>query len=241
MNVDQQILDKLRRSPLRRSSVARQIRTVGLVETLLRLHRLVRSGRQADFNVNLKREVGVSKRVGRLHSVAFKARLALGALREDKAMAPLFHEFNLYVNQITNAQPQLLECAADVFGAYASVADARTSIGRHIDRYNTQRPYASLHDKTTRRAYRASLPKSALAASYEIRWRASYSPSLQLVRRKCRTPQWSTPHCFEHLELHLSDRGYSYKPSYLSITAHTGDFTEAPTTEVCHAWNRNLY
>jgi len=47
---------------------------------------------------------------------------------------------------------------------YASVADARTLIGRHIDWYNTQRPHSSLQDQTPDEAYRASLPKSALAA-----------------------------------------------------------------------------
>ena len=47
---------------------------------------------------------------------------------------------------------------------YASVADARTLIGRHIDWYNTQRPHSSLQDQTPVEAYRASLPKSALAA-----------------------------------------------------------------------------
>lgn len=47
---------------------------------------------------------------------------------------------------------------------YASVADARTLIGRHIDWYNTQRPHSSLQDQTPDEAYRASLPKPALAA-----------------------------------------------------------------------------
>ena len=47
---------------------------------------------------------------------------------------------------------------------YASVADARTLIGRHIDWYNTQRPHSSLEDQTPDEAYRASLPKSAKVA-----------------------------------------------------------------------------
>lgn len=170
LNVDQQLLDKLRRSRPRCRYVTRQIRTAGLVETLLRMPRLVRPGRQADFNVKLKREVGFSKRVRRLHSVAFKTRLALVALLEDRTMAFLYHEFDLYANQITNAQSQLLERASDVFGVYASVADARTLIRRYIDGYNTQRPHASL-------------PKSTLAASYEIRWHAPNCLQRQLVRR----------------------------------------------------------
>ena len=47
---------------------------------------------------------------------------------------------------------------------YASVADARTLIGRHIDWYNTERPHSSLEDQTPDEAYYASLPKSAKAA-----------------------------------------------------------------------------
>jgi len=47
---------------------------------------------------------------------------------------------------------------------YASVADARTLIGGHIGWYNTQRPHSSLQDQTPDEAYRASLPKPALAA-----------------------------------------------------------------------------
>jgi putative transposase len=47
---------------------------------------------------------------------------------------------------------------------YASVADARTLIARHIDWYNTERPHSSLEDQTPTVAYRASLPKLAAAA-----------------------------------------------------------------------------
>jgi len=47
---------------------------------------------------------------------------------------------------------------------YASVADARTLIERHIDWYNTERPHSSLEDQTPNEAYRASLPKLAQAA-----------------------------------------------------------------------------
>ncbi len=47
---------------------------------------------------------------------------------------------------------------------YASVADARTLIARHIDWYNTDRPHSSLQGQTPDEAYYASLPKSAKAA-----------------------------------------------------------------------------
>jgi len=47
---------------------------------------------------------------------------------------------------------------------YASVADARALIGRHIDWYNAGRPHSSLKDQTPDEAYRASLLKPAKAA-----------------------------------------------------------------------------
>jgi putative transposase len=47
---------------------------------------------------------------------------------------------------------------------YASVADARTLIGRHIDWYNAGRPHSSLEDQTPDEAYYAGLPKLAKAA-----------------------------------------------------------------------------
>ena len=66
--------------------------------------------------VKLKKKVGVAKRVRRQHTGAFKAQVALAALREDKTMAQLCKEFDLHANQITEWKRQLLEHAADVFG-----------------------------------------------------------------------------------------------------------------------------
>ncbi|MEY3124007.1 MAG: hypothetical protein RLZZ573_527 [Pseudomonadota bacterium] len=42
--------------------------------------------------VKLKKKAGVAKRVRRQHTGAFKARVALTALREDKTMAQLCQE-----------------------------------------------------------------------------------------------------------------------------------------------------
>jgi transposase len=66
--------------------------------------------------VKLKKKAGVAKRVRSQHTGAFKARVALAALREDKTMAQLCQEFDLHANQITEWKRQLLERAADVFG-----------------------------------------------------------------------------------------------------------------------------
>ena len=57
------------------------------------------------------------RRTRRYHSPAFKAKVALAALREDKAMAELCQQFELHPTQINDWKRQLLERAADVFGA----------------------------------------------------------------------------------------------------------------------------
>lgn len=57
------------------------------------------------------------RRSRRSHSPAFKAKVALAALREDKTMAELCKEFELHPTQINDWKRQLLDGAADVFGS----------------------------------------------------------------------------------------------------------------------------
>ena len=61
------------------------------------------------------------RRTRRTHNPAFKAQVALAALREDRTLAQLCEQFELHPNQITEWKRQLLERAAEVFGTDAGV------------------------------------------------------------------------------------------------------------------------
>jgi transposase len=59
----------------------------------------------------------MTKRPRRNHTPAFKAKVALAAVRGDKTLAELAQPFDLHPNQITQWKAQLLDGAAGVFGS----------------------------------------------------------------------------------------------------------------------------
>jgi transposase-like protein len=64
----------------------------------------------------------MSKRPRRNHSPAFKAKVALAAVRGDRTLAELAEQFDVHPNQIQDWKQKLLTKAETVFGA--GVADA---------------------------------------------------------------------------------------------------------------------
>jgi transposase-like protein len=58
----------------------------------------------------------MSRRPRRNHSPAFKAKVALAAVRGEKTMAELAEQFDVHANQISTWRDQLLKGATDVFG-----------------------------------------------------------------------------------------------------------------------------
>jgi transposase len=66
----------------------------------------------------------MSKRPRRNHTAAFKAKVALAAVKGEKTLAELAQQFDVHPNQITQWKAQLFDGAAGVFGKDKSEAAA---------------------------------------------------------------------------------------------------------------------
>jgi transposase-like protein len=64
----------------------------------------------------------MTKRTRRNHTPAFKAKVALAAVKGEKTLAELAQQFDVHPNQIAQWKAQLLEGASGVFGQEKSGA-----------------------------------------------------------------------------------------------------------------------
>ena len=68
------------------------------------------------------------KKPRRNHSPAFKARVALEAIRGEKTVAEIAAHHEVHPNQVTTWKSQLLQNAAAIFGGNATADDGRERI-----------------------------------------------------------------------------------------------------------------
>ena len=70
----------------------------------------------------------MSRRPRRDHTPAFKAKVALAAIKGELTISQLAEHFDVHPNQITTWKTQLLEGASDVFGAGSGGAPATATV-----------------------------------------------------------------------------------------------------------------
>ena len=68
----------------------------------------------------------MSRQARRTHTPAFKAKVALAAIKGEMTLAHLAEHFDVHPNQITTWRSQLLEGAASVFGQEKTEAKEAT-------------------------------------------------------------------------------------------------------------------
>ena len=70
----------------------------------------------------------MSRRSRRNHSAAFKAKVALAAVKGEATLAELAERFDVHPNQITQWKSPLFDRAAEVFGAGAERGPSPESV-----------------------------------------------------------------------------------------------------------------
>jgi transposase len=70
----------------------------------------------------------MTKRSRRTHAPAFKAKVALAAIRGETTLAELAQQFDVHPNQITAWKGQLVDAAAGLFGSGAAASNAAPAI-----------------------------------------------------------------------------------------------------------------
>ena len=72
----------------------------------------------------------MTRRQRRNHTAAFKAKVALAALKGDKTLAELAQQFDVHPNEITDWKTRLQESAAGVFGEDKAEQQVKVDVTR---------------------------------------------------------------------------------------------------------------
>src|SRR5664280_680654 len=102
----------------------------------------------------------MSRRPRRNHAPAFKAKLALAAIKGDRTLAKLAEQFDVHPNQITSWKAQLEGGAADVFGPGNEAAEPAVDVKPNI--FNTDQG-----SQFTGAAFTGVLIKNGIAISMD--------------------------------------------------------------------------
>jgi transposase-like protein len=70
----------------------------------------------------------MARRTRRTHAPAFKAKMALAAIKGEKMLAELAQQHDVHPNQITAWKGQLVDAAAGVFGSGGTAVAAAPAI-----------------------------------------------------------------------------------------------------------------
>jgi transposase len=70
----------------------------------------------------------MTKRARRTHSPAFKAKVALAAIKGEKTLSELAQQYDVHANQITAWKAQLTEGAVGLFGGDTVNRDASPTV-----------------------------------------------------------------------------------------------------------------
>ena len=102
----------------------------------------------------------MTKRPRRNHASAFKAKVALEAIKGDQTLVELAERFQVHPNQIVEWKKVLLERASEVFdkgkpSREPDVKELHANIGQV--RYTTRRPHQGLDDRTPDDVYCSAL------------------------------------------------------------------------------------
>src|SRR5690606_21002144 len=103
----------------------------------------------------------MTRRPRRNHSPAFKAKVALAAVRGEQTLVELSQQFDVHANQIKQWKDQLLEGATGVFGDEAKAEPAGPSVD--VKTLHAKIGELTLENDASLRAYAAPLgPRSLL-------------------------------------------------------------------------------
>jgi transposase len=70
----------------------------------------------------------MARRTRRTHAPAFKAKVALAAIKGEKTLAELAQHYDVHPNQIIAWKGQLVDAAAGLFGSGSTTPDAAPAV-----------------------------------------------------------------------------------------------------------------